>query len=94
VNGPERVSVTMYQVGFGDCFLVSFHYPGGLSRDVATTSMASPNWPERPARRILTCWATRSLCSTRAHPDCPPRSTIPHHGRVPARQPRPSSTRR
>ena len=27
---PERISVTMYQVGFGDCFLLSFHYGAAL----------------------------------------------------------------
>jgi len=29
-QAPERISVTMYQVGFGDCFLLSFHYPNAL----------------------------------------------------------------
>jgi glyoxylase-like metal-dependent hydrolase (beta-lactamase superfamily II) len=28
VSGPKSVRVRMYQVGFGDCFLVSFEYPG------------------------------------------------------------------
>jgi len=28
VSGPSAVRVRMYQVGFGDCFLVSFEYPG------------------------------------------------------------------
>ncbi len=27
---PERVVVRMYQVGFGDCFLLSFHYRQAL----------------------------------------------------------------
>lgn len=25
---PERLTICMYQVGFGDCFLLTFHYPG------------------------------------------------------------------
>lgn len=28
MSGPSAVRVRMYQVGFGDCFLVSFDYPG------------------------------------------------------------------
>ena len=28
MSGPSAVRVRMYQVGFGDCFLVSFEYPG------------------------------------------------------------------
>lgn len=28
MSGPAAVRVRMYQVGFGDCFLVSFEYPG------------------------------------------------------------------
>ena len=26
-NSPHTIRIRMYQVGFGDCFLVSFEYP-------------------------------------------------------------------
>ncbi|AXO23858.1 type II toxin-antitoxin system PemK/MazF family toxin [Mycobacterium avium subsp. hominissuis] len=42
--------------------------------------MISPNWPGGPVRPIPNCWATNSLCSMRARPLCPPRSTTPPPG--------------
>ncbi|MHC4155136.1 MAG: MBL fold metallo-hydrolase [Planctomycetota bacterium] len=33
-RGPEQVSVTMYDVGFGDCFVVTFAYGQGQERRV------------------------------------------------------------
>jgi len=33
-KAPDKVSVTMYNVGFGDCFLLTFHYAGGKCRRV------------------------------------------------------------
>jgi len=33
-RGPKKVSVTMYNVGFGDCFLLTFHYVNGKNRRV------------------------------------------------------------
>ena len=32
---PTRVSILAFQVGFGDCFLLRFHYAAG--RDRATS---------------------------------------------------------
>ena len=29
---PEKVSVAMYNVGFGDCFLITFFYADGARR--------------------------------------------------------------
>ncbi len=31
-RGPDRARITMYDVGFGDCFLLSFDYPGDEHR--------------------------------------------------------------
>ncbi len=31
---PTKVSILAFQVGFGDCFLLRFHYPGGENRHV------------------------------------------------------------
>ncbi len=33
-NVPERIHLFTYQVGFGDCFLLRFAYPGGRARHV------------------------------------------------------------
>ena len=33
-NAPERIHLFTYQVGFGDCFLLRFAYPGGRARHV------------------------------------------------------------
>ena len=30
--GPSRVSILAFQVGFGDCFLLRFHYAGNQKR--------------------------------------------------------------
>ena len=40
-RAPSSVTIRMYNVGFGDCFLLTFHYPGGDRRmliDYGTTS--------------------------------------------------------
>lgn len=31
---PNKLTIFSYQVGFGDCFLLRFHYPGGANRHV------------------------------------------------------------
>ena len=31
---PKKVSIAMYDVGFGDCFLLTFHYANGKDRHV------------------------------------------------------------
>lgn len=33
-RGPKNVSITMYNVGFGDCFLLTFHYANNKNRRV------------------------------------------------------------
>lgn len=47
---PTRVSVRMYQVGFGDCFLLGFHYPAALEdgrRDrYLLIDFGSTRWPK------------------------------------------------
>lgn len=44
MTAPNRIRIRMYQVGFGDCFLLTFDYPVGSSRHVLIDcgSMASP----------------------------------------------------
>lgn len=34
VSAPDRLRIRSYNVGFGDCFLLSFHYPTGRPRHV------------------------------------------------------------
>ena len=49
---PDRVTVTMYQVGFGDCFLVSFGYrepaADGRSERHMLVDFGSTHGPRRP----------------------------------------------
>lgn len=59
---------------------------GSSTRTNATTSKASPGWPEKPAQRIRAAWAINSPCCSRARPHCPPPSTMPAPGRTPERQ--------
>lgn len=58
MNSPIRIDVTMYQVGFGDCFLLTFHYDSppedGDSRavrhmlvDFGSTSLAEESEREK-----------------------------------------------
>jgi hypothetical protein len=42
MSGPDRLTVRTYQVGFGDCFLLSFRYPDGerhVLMDFGSTSL-------------------------------------------------------
>jgi hypothetical protein len=52
-TAPLRVSIRSYQVGFGDCFLLSFDYGGGKERHVLI-DFGSTGLPEGiPKRRML-----------------------------------------
>ena len=48
---PKRVAVRMYQVGFGDCFLLSFGYgrelPDGRAERHVLIDFGSTHWPKR-----------------------------------------------
>ena len=53
-KAPSSVTIRMYNVGFGDCFLLKFHYPGGDRRmliDYGSTS-APKNGPKDYMLRI------------------------------------------
>jgi hypothetical protein len=53
---PSEISVRMYQVGFGDCFLLSFHYAAALDdgRDVRHVlfDFGTNRWPKQHAARF------------------------------------------
>jgi hypothetical protein len=57
VRGPERVAVRMYQVGFGDCFLLSFGYakalPDGRDERHVLVDFGSTNWPKGHRQRYV-----------------------------------------
>ena len=52
---PNRITVRMYQVGFGDCFLISFSYPAALpdgrSERHVLIDFGSTRWPKGFAGR-------------------------------------------
>jgi hypothetical protein len=52
---PDRISVCMYQVGFGDCILLSFHYPFDLPDGPRARHLlfdfGSTRWPKGHAGR-------------------------------------------
>jgi hypothetical protein len=52
---PTRISLCTYQVGFGDCFLLSFHYPEALEDAREQRNLlidfGSTRWPEGHAGR-------------------------------------------
>lgn len=43
MNSPKQVRVTMYNVGFGDCFLLAFEYAKGQTRRVLIDCGSSTN---------------------------------------------------
>ena len=52
---PTSVTLRAYQVGFGDCFLLSFHYAGRRRTrhvliDFGTTSLPKGAWTQVYAR--------------------------------------------
>ena len=56
-NKPKSVEVRSYQVGFGDCFLLSFVYSGTDKRhvliDFGTTGLPRGKPSEPIVRRLL-----------------------------------------
>ena len=52
---PHRITVRMYQVGFGDCFLLSFAYhaplPDGRRARHVLIDFGSTRWPKDYAPR-------------------------------------------
>ena len=50
---PQRISLRVYPVGFGDCFLLGFHYAGGDDRfvliDFGSTELTKKRMPRSHA---------------------------------------------
>jgi hypothetical protein len=48
---PTGLTVRMYQVGFGDCFLLTFHYPKTGDRhvliDFGSSNLATESMPKK-----------------------------------------------
>ena len=47
-SGPERLTIRAYDVGFGDCFLLTFHYAQSRRHvliDFGSTAAARPGTP-------------------------------------------------
>lgn len=65
------LSVRMYQVGFGDCFLLTFNYVGGEDRhvliDFGSTKLPTKTAPEDGLLSIAK--AIRDVCKTDKYPD-------------------------
>ncbi len=68
---PKGLSVRMYQVGFGDCFLLTFHYAKADDRhvliDFGSTQLPTKAAPEQGLLSVAK--AIRDVCKTDAHPD-------------------------
>ncbi|WZP01222.1 hypothetical protein EP7_005618 (plasmid) [Isosphaeraceae bacterium EP7] len=68
---PTSLTVRMYQVGFGDCFLLTFNYPKGDDRHVLI-DFGSTQTPTKAARKtdlVAVSRAIREVCKSAAHPD-------------------------
>jgi len=50
---PESVTLRPYNVGFGDCFLLSFHYPGGARSRHILIDFGSNRLPQNAARNHM-----------------------------------------
>jgi hypothetical protein len=52
---PEKITLHTYNVGFGDCFLLTFHYPGGKDRNILIDfgSTAAPEHCGKERARTL-----------------------------------------
>ena len=68
---PAGLTVRMYQVGFGDCFLLTFHYPKTGDRhiliDFGSTKLPPKSGPKNGLVGIAE--AIRDVCKSRAHAD-------------------------
>ncbi|MGO9463735.1 MAG: hypothetical protein ACLQIB_06635 [Isosphaeraceae bacterium] len=68
---PSGLSVRMYQVGFGDCFLLTFHYARSFDRHVLI-DFGSMKLPKKGAPKeglAGVAKAIRDVCKTDAYPD-------------------------
>ena len=69
--GPTGLGVRMYQVGFGDCFLLTFRYAEAGDRhvliDFGSTKLPTKGAPEGGLMRVAR--AIRDVCKTDEHPD-------------------------
>jgi hypothetical protein len=69
-KGPVGFTVRMYQVGFGDCFLLTFHYPKSdrhILIDFGSTKMPKKSAPKEGLLSIAQ--AIRDVCKTDTHPN-------------------------
>ena len=67
---PTGLSIRMYQVGFGDCFLLTFHYAKGDDRhiliDFGSTKLPKTTAPDAGLLKVAE--AIRDVCKTDEHP--------------------------
>ena len=52
-KSPEQVTIRTYQVGFGDCFLLSFQYAGNVEKHVLIDFGTTKLPPKAPKSRML-----------------------------------------
>ena len=52
-KSPKQVAIRTYQVGFGDCFLLSFKYDGNVEKHVLVDFGTTKLPPQAPATRML-----------------------------------------
>jgi Metallo-beta-lactamase superfamily len=67
---PTGLTVRMYQVGFGDCFLLTFHYPKGdrhVLIDFGSTKMPAKAAPKEGLLSIAK--AIKEVCKSEAYPN-------------------------
>ncbi len=68
---PTGLSVRMYQVGFGDCFLLTFHYAKADDRHVLIDfgSTKLPKTMASDTGLLKVAHAIRNACTSEEHPD-------------------------
>jgi hypothetical protein len=78
---PTGLTVRMYQVGFGDCFLLTFHYGGNDDRhvliDFGSTQLRTTQSPD--AGLVAVAEAIRDVCKTDACPNAKLTAVVATH---------------
>jgi hypothetical protein len=74
VNGPDKLTLRVYNVGFGDCFLLTFHYPGSYRHvliDFGATGRSERTLLLRIAKDISKrcCGKLAAVVATHRHRD-------------------------
>lgn len=67
--GPKRLTLRAYGVGFGDCFLLTFHYGGGTGERHVLIDFGSTQKPPNPRRNLLSAIAEDIATVTNGHLD-------------------------